>query len=218
MKLTFTEENYLKAIYSLPPDGEGRLSNLAIAERLGLNPPAVTEMLRRLRGKRMIEYTRKEGAKLTKTGAAIAVLVVRKHRLWETFLVRKMGFKWDEVHEVAEQMEHIQSDLLIERLDRLLDYPRFDPHGDPIPDKNGKLPDFKAIPLADGVLHRKYKLAGVAGQSRAFLQFLDKIDLSIDDSIEIQDIREFDRSMNVLLKGKLRTIFSAEVSRSLLVV
>jgi DtxR family transcriptional regulator, Mn-dependent transcriptional regulator len=217
MKATLTEENYLKVIYMLSLENE-KIANLDIADALVINPATVTEMLKKLHDKKLIQYSRAEGASLTKTGSALALLVIRKHRLWETFLVEKMNFSWDEVHDIAEQLEHIQSDKLLEELDRLLEYPKFDPHGDPIPDKNGQIPDSKAIALADGKPNKAYRITGVTNHSSAFLQFLNKLNLSINDSILIREIQDFDKSMTVLLKGEIQTIFSNDVSRNLLVV
>jgi DtxR family Mn-dependent transcriptional regulator len=155
MQLTITEENYLKAILSVSHLAEGRIGNQLIAERLIVNPASVTDMLRKLDEKKLIEYTRMEGAKLTKEGLKAAVKVVRKHRLWETFLVGHLNFTWDEVHQVAEQLEHIQSDKLIDELSTFLGNPSFDPHGDPIPDKNGKLPIVKSKILAEAEIGKK---------------------------------------------------------------
>ncbi len=215
--LTFTEENYLKSIIVLSGRTRGRVTNQAIAGELKINPATVTEMLRRMREKNLVEYSRSAGATLTKGGKDLALKVVRKHRLWETFLVRKMEFTWTEVHEVAEQLEHLQSDKLIEQLDKLLGFPQFDPHGDPIPDGNGKLPSLKALPLSERASGRKYKLVAVADNSPAFLKLLDTLELGLNDTIEVNDIREYDKSLNVILNGKTRTILSREISLKLMV-
>ena len=216
MKLSFTEENYLKAIYLLANEPAHKVANLSIAEKLQINPATVTEMLRKLHDKKLVNYNRAHGASLTKEGEKIALKVLRKHRIWETFLVQNLAFSWDEVHEVAEQLEHIQSDKLLEQLDKFLGYPKFDPHGDPIPDKNGKMPIFKAIPLSNCTIGKKYKLIGVSNHSPAFLQYLDKINFTIGNLIEIKEINEFDKSLSVVLNGKTKTVFSYEVSRNLL--
>lgn len=220
MQLSQTEENYLKAIYSLAgSEGGGKkLPNLAIAGKLDINPATVTEMLGKLAEKKLIDYSRREGARLTETGAARALLVIRKHRLWETFLVAKLGFGWDEVHEVAEQLEHIQSDKLLLQLDDFLGNPRFDPHGDPIPDKAGNMPAMRSIPLSEGEEGRSYRFAGVTNHSPAFLHFLDKTGLALEDVIVVREIQEFDRSMQVLLRGKTKTVFSNDVTKCLLVL
>src|ERR1700722_10700313 len=149
MILSEAEENYLKVIYAFSCKYDAGANNQSIAEKLKINPASVTDMLHKLEEKRLINYSRFEGASLTKEGLKMAVKTVRKHRLWETFLVKHMNFKWDEVHEVAEQLEHIDSDKLLAELDKLLGHPKFDPHGDPIPDANGKLPVTKAKALAE---------------------------------------------------------------------
>ncbi|HXX64793.1 MAG TPA: metal-dependent transcriptional regulator [Bacteroidota bacterium] len=218
VSLTNTEENYLKAIYVLSAEIRGRIANSAIAERLSINPATVTEMLRRLHKKRLIDYNRRQGASLSEMGRDLALKVVRKHRLWETFLVQKMAFTWAEVHEVAEQLEHLRSEKLTERLDKLLGYPQFDPHGDPIPDEKGRLPESRAIPLSEKAPGRRYRLVGVADDSPVFLTLLDDLKLALNDTIEIKQIQKFDKSVNVLLNGKARATLSWEISHNLLVV
>lgn len=217
MLISVTEENYLKAIYSLVHAGELRVSNQLLAEKLGINPASVTDMLRRLDEKRMIDYNRTDGAKLTKEGFRFASKVVRKHRLWETFLVEKMNFTWDEVHEVAEQLEHIQSDKLLDELDKLLGYPKFDPHGDPIPDKTGKLPVIKSRPLAEAETGRKMKVINVVDNSPAFLKYLDKQNIGLNDMITVKEIQDFDKSVLVELKGKKEVYLSAEAAKKIFV-
>lgn len=213
--ITFTEENYLKSIYVLTGESDGRIANQAIANKLKINPATVTEMLRRLRDKKLIEYSRSAGAKLTKMGKDLALKVIREHRLWETFLVQKMEFTWAEVHEVAEQLEHLQSDKLMKQLEKLLGYPQFDPHGDPIPDRNGKLPSLKALPLSERDAGRKYRLVAVADNSPAFLKLLDKLALTLNGTIGIIDIQDFDKSANVVINNQT---LSWEVRHNLLVV
>ncbi len=218
MSISITEENYLKAIYLLSRQEQGKIPNFAIAQNLEINPATVTEMLRRLAEKKWILYSRTDGASLTPEGLALALKVIRKHRLWETFLVQKLGFSWDEVHEVAEQLEHVQSEKLLHQLDQFLGFPEFDPHGDPIPNAEGHIPRSKASLLSDCKVGEKKTFVGVANQSQSFLQYLDKVGFKIEDSIEVEEIHEFDKSMHVLLNGDYRTIFSAQVSQGLLVI
>lgn len=218
MIISHTEENYLKAIYLLGKSESGRIPNLAIAQSLEINPATVTEMLRKLSEKKWIDYNRTNGATLTTEGQSLALAVIRKHRLWETFLVQKMEFSWDEVHEVAEQLEHIQSQKLLDQLDRFLGKPKFDPHGDPIPDANGNFPDIKAVLLSDCLAGDRKKFVAVANHSAAFLQYLNRVGFKIEDTVEIEEVHDFDRSMNVVLNGEKRTVFSAEVSLGLMVV
>jgi DtxR family Mn-dependent transcriptional regulator len=134
---TLAEENYLKAIFHLENDNKAEVSTNAIAIKMNTKPSSATDMVQKLAEKKVVSYQKYKGAFLTKKGKKIAANVIRKHRLWEVFLVEKLNFQWDEVHDIAEQLEHIKSDELIERLDKFLDQPNFDPHGDPIPDKNG---------------------------------------------------------------------------------
>lgn len=217
--LSFTEENYLKVLFKLTqenPNEEAGTNELAV--NLGVKPATVNDMLKKLKEKKLIDYEKYGKITLTNTGKKNAIKVIRKHRLWETFLYEKLDFSWDEVHEVAEQMEHIQSEKLLEQLDKFLGYPKFDPHGDPIPDKDGKMSELKAMQLSDGVINKKYKLAGVCNHSTAFLQFLDKTGLTIHISIEIKEIQAFDKSMSVVINNKTQTILSNEVTQNLLVL
>lgn len=217
-QLSFTEENYLKTIYALSQQEKGKIANLSIAEMLSINPATVTEMLKKLHEKKLIEYNRIDGASLSASGNKLALKVIRKHRLWETFLVRKLTFSWDEVHEIAEQLEHIQSEKLITELDRFLDFPKYDPHGDPIPDKEGNLPVDTTFPLSEIPKPGLFRLTGVANHSPAFLQYLDKIKLEISDVIEVRDIQEFDKSMTVKINQRRQALMlSHEVTRNLLV-
>ncbi len=217
MPLTITEENYLKAIFSINGAYECRASNQLIAERLGVNPASVTDMLRKLDEKRLIDYNRADGANLTKEGFKQAVKTVRKHRLWETFLVNNMNFTWDEVHEVAEQLEHIQSDKLMDELDKFLGHPKFDPHGDPIPDATGKLPLIKSKPLTEADVAHKLKVVSVIDNSTAFLKYLDKQGIGLNDSIVIKEVVDFDKSLLVELKGKREVFLSKEAAGKILV-
>jgi DtxR family Mn-dependent transcriptional regulator len=217
MPLSITEENYLKAILSINNAVEGRVSNQLIAEKLSVNPASVTDMLRKLDEKRLIDYNRADGAKLTKEGYSLAVKTVRKHRLWETFLFHKMNFTWDEVHEVAEQLEHIRSDKLLDELDKMLGYPKFDPHGDPIPDASGKLPPVKSKPLPEADVARKLKVASVTDNSPAFLKYLDKQGIGLSDMLVIKEVVEFDKSLLVELKGKREVFLSREAAEKILV-
>jgi DtxR family transcriptional regulator, Mn-dependent transcriptional regulator len=217
MVLSFTEENYLKVIFTLASLHADRVSNQLIAEKLSINPASVTDMCRKLDEKKLVDYKRTEGVRLTKEGLRIATGVVRKHRLWETFLVEKMNFTWDEVHEVAEQLEHIQSEKLLDELDKLLAYPRFDPHGDPIPDRQGKLPAHKRLPLSNASVGAKVKVMNVIDNSPAFLRYLDKQHIGLNDPIVIKEIQEFDQSILVELKGKHEVYLSAEAAKKILV-
>lgn len=217
MIISITEENYLKAIFSATTLIEGRVGNQLIAEKLTINPASVTEMLRKLDEKKLISYNRTNGAKLTKEGLKAAVKVVRKHRLWETFLVEHLNFTWDEVHEVAEQLEHIQSDKLLDELDVFLGNPNFDPHGDPIPDRNGKIPLIKSKILSEVEIGRKVKVVKVADNTASFLRYLDKQGIALADNIIIKEVQDFDKSLLIELKGKRELYLSAEAAKKIMV-
>lgn len=217
MTISVTEENYLKAIFSATYISEGRAGNQLIAETLAINPASVTEMLRKLDDKKLIEYNRNDGAKLTKEGWKAAVKVIRKHRLWETFLVGHLNFTWDEVHEVAEQLEHIQSDKLLDELADFLGNPSFDPHGDPIPDKKGKMPLIKSRMLSEAEIGKKVKVVKVGDNSASFLKYLDKQGIALSDIIIVKEIQDFDQSVLVELKGKKEVYLSAEAAKKIMI-
>lgn len=217
MMISITEENYLKAVFSATHLSEGRVGNQIIAEKLTVNPASVTEMLRKLQNKKLIEYTRTDGAKLTKEGLKAALKVIRKHRLWETFLVIHLNFKWDEVHEVAEQLEHIQSDKLLDELAAFLGNPGFDPHGDPIPDKNGKMQNMKCKILSDAAIGQKVKVVKVNDNAASFLKYLDKQGIALADKIIVKEIQDFDQSVLVELKGKKEVYLSAAAAKKIMV-
>lgn len=215
---SYTEENYLKAIYKLAEATPGtEVSTNSVAEALQTRAASVTDMLRRLGEKGLLHYTRYRGVTLTAEGRRLALLTIRKHRLWEVFLVQQLGFSWDEVHDVAEQMEHIDSDLLIQRLDEFLGNPQLDPHGDP-------------IPTAEGVLHRpQHRLVAdlrpgdqgivvaVKNTSVPFLQYLDKVGLNLGTHVEVLDKILFDNSFEIRINETREHLISAEVSRNLFV-
>lgn len=199
IKIMFTqsEENYLKAIFQLQEETEGGISTSSLSEKLATKAASVTEMLKRLSDKELVNYQKYYGVQLTKTGRKQALLIVRKHRLWEYFLVERLNFNWDEVHEVAEQLEHIKSPKLVEELDSFLGRPQYDPHGDPIPDKDGNLPKSPTKKLSQLKLGDRGICKGFNDNSSAFLQFLDKQSIGLHTPIEILHIEQFDAGMTV---------------------
>lgn len=215
--LSFTEENYLKAIYHLSDGGTKAVSTNQIAEAMNTKAASVTDMIKKLSGKNMISYEKYYGVKITRQGKAEALMVIRKHRLWETFLFQKLQFNWDEVHEVAEQLEHIQSALLIEKLDEFLGYPTADPHGHPIPDKHGKISEVRQVALAEAPLKRKMIICAVKQGSPSFLQYLSKIGIYLGATIYIQEKIEFDGSLEMMIDGKKKVFISRDASQNLLV-
>jgi DtxR family transcriptional regulator, Mn-dependent transcriptional regulator len=215
--LSFTEENYLKAIYRLSDEGSKAVLTNEIAESMSTKAASVTDMVKRLSIKNMIGYEKYYGVTITRQGMAEALMVIRKHRLWETFLVEKLNFTWDEVHDVAEQLEHIQSGLLIEKLDEFLGFPTSDPHGHPIPDKNGKILKVRQVPLAESPLSKKCFVRSVKDGSPSFLQYLSKIGVYIGAGIVILERVEFDGSLEIMIDGKRKVFISREASQNLLV-
>jgi DtxR family Mn-dependent transcriptional regulator len=192
---TLAEENYLKAIFHLEHDLKGEVSTNAIAESIETKPSSVTDMVQKLAEKKLLTYKRYKGVQLTAEGKKVAANVIRKHRLWEVFLVEKLNFHWDEVHEIAEQLEHIQSEELIIRLDKFLGSPEFDPHGDPIPDKHGILKRTEKKLLSEIDKNQKGVCVGVKESSPEFLQYLDKKKISIGTKITVLGKEFFDGSM-----------------------
>ena len=206
--MTFSEENYLKIIYHLGQERQEEVTTNAIADAMQTKASSVTDMLKKLHEKSLVEHKKYQGVTLTKKGEKSALFVIRKHRLWEVFLVEKLHFSWDEVHEVAEQLEHIQSDKLIEELDKLLLYPEKDPHGDPIPDKFGHMPSLKSELLSQMKPNEVAQCVGVKNTSKEFLQYLNKIDISIGKEIKILEIHSFDNSIEIQLDSRTINISS----------
>lgn len=213
---SFTEENYLKTIYHLSQNQDGPVQTNAIAEKMQTKAASVTDMMKKLADKQLVDYKKYQGVQLTASGKSAAVNIVRKHRLWEVFLVEKLNFKWDEVHDIAEDLEHIQSADLIERLDEFLGFPKSDPHGDPIPDKSG---NFIAVPF---VKLNKLKtedqglIMGVSEHSSAFLKHLEKSGLTLGKKVKIMEINDFDGSIELNLEQKKINV-SREVAKHILI-
>ena len=215
---SFTEENYLKAIYKLQEQTAERVSNSDLAKALSIHSATVTDMLKKMSQKKLILYEKSKGFKLTEKGRKIAVNILRKHRLWEVFLVNNLGFKWDEVHEMAEELEHIKSEDLIRRLDNFLGHPKADPHGDPIPNEKGEFMKSEAILLSKLKAGSKARFVGITDHSTAFLSYLDKIGLALGDTIKVRSIEEFDQSYILQLKSKKEQIVSSRVTNGILVI
>ena len=215
--ISHTEENYLKAIYKISENSAAKASTNAIAADMSTSAASVTDMIKRLNEKGLVIYESRRGVSLTEEGARIATALIRKHRLWEVFLVEKLRFSWDEVHDIAEQLEHIKSDELIKRLDTYLAYPKFDPHGDPIPDAEGNFTFRKQAPLADSNVGDKVIVVGVQDHAPAFLQYLDRLHLGLGAELEVLDLHEYDESMKVRLESTLEETLSRKVCEHLLV-
>lgn len=200
--LSLSEENYLKAIFHLERSYPGGVSTNALAEEMETKASSVTDMVKKLSEKDLVEYRKYQGVKLRKRGRHTAVGVIRKHRLWEVFLVEKLNFSWDEVHEVAEQLEHIKSDKLIEELDRFLEFPTRDPHGDPIPDADGNFKESDRLLLSAFSVGDRGICTGVKDSSAEFLQYLDKNGIALGQQLEVLEKEDFDQSMMISLGGR----------------
>ncbi|MGK7395870.1 MAG: metal-dependent transcriptional regulator [Candidatus Cyclobacteriaceae bacterium M3_2C_046] len=214
--LSYAEENYLKAIYRLSEGGQKNVSTNSIAEVLQTKPASVSDMIGKLAHKKVINYIKYQGVDLSDLGKKEALRIIRKHRLWEVFLVEKLKFNWDEVHDVAEQLEHIRSTLLIRRLDEFLGYPQYDPHGDPIPDESGEFKEKPQIPLQDFVENSGGIIVAVNDTRSVFLQYLDKIGAYIGAKVKVISKEEFDGSMQILIDNKKTVFISSEVSENIL--
>lgn len=212
---SYTEENYLKTIYHLSQQQQQVQTN-AIADKMQTKAASVTDMLKKLADKGFINYVKYQGVSLTSKGQSTAVNIVRKHRLWEVFLVEKLNFKWDEVHDVAEELEHIKSNLLVERLDAFLDYPKVDPHGDPIPDKNGKFAEMAFVKLNKLNVAEKGTITGVSEHSSTFLKHLEKLGLTLGKTITIKELIDFDGSVELLVEGR-EVLISRDIAKHILV-
>ena len=197
MTLSTSEENYLKAIYSLTKNDGDSASTNDIAKKLNTRASSVTDMTKKLSEKGFTVYQKYKGTKLTDSGFSAAVRVIRKHRLWEVFLVDKLDFKWDEVHEIAEQLEHIQSVELTKRLDRFLGNPTVDPHGDPIPNENGELKTIDSVSLSEINVNEKACIVGVVHSDASFLQYLEKNALILGVEVLVQEHFDFDGSVKI---------------------
>ncbi|GFD78477.1 iron-dependent repressor [Tenacibaculum sp. KUL118] len=206
MMFSQSEENYIKTMYHLAADYKKGISTNAIAKKLDTKASSVTDMIKKLSEKDVVAYKKYQGVTLTDFGKKIAANIVRKHRLWEVFLVDKLNFSWDEVHEVAEQLEHIKSPKLINELDAFLDYPKRDPHGDPIPDKEGNLQIIEKSLLSTLKKNEIGVCVGVDDSSSEFLRFLDKQEIALGKQIKVVEKEPFDGSLVIEMDGKTLTV------------
>ncbi len=212
--MTQSEENYLKIIYHLSLVFKTEISTNAIADKMETKASSVTDMLKKLAEKELVDYQKYQGVLLTKNGLLIAKKIVRKHRLWEVFLVDKLNFAWDEVHEIAEELEHIKSEKLIEKLDEFLEFPSQDPHGDPIPDKNGNIIKVEKQLLSDLEIDRIGICIGVRDSSVPFLQYLNKQKIALGSKIKVLEKESFDNSMTIEING-FKLLISNKIANNL---
>ena len=201
MNLTFSEENYLKAIFHLQ-EKEGVVATNVLAAKLETKPSSITDMMKKLAAKNLLHYKPYYGFSLTAEGKKIALMVIRRHRLWEYFLAEKLQFSWDEVHQVAEELEHVSSKKLIEKLDAYLGFPQFDPHGDPIPDSRGKITQVEHIQLTELPLSQPGVISSVGNQTTSLLEELNEKKIQLGARIEVKKRSVFDRSLQVKLNNR----------------
>jgi DtxR family Mn-dependent transcriptional regulator len=214
---TFSEENYLKIIFKLEGQGIKKITPTAIAEALNNNPASVIDMLKKLGEKKLISYEKSKGVKLTTNGKTIALTIIRKHRLWEVFLFEKLGYEWDQVHDMAEQLEHIQYPDLADKLDKFLGFPQYDPHGDPVPSASGEMVSLNRIMLEEGKIRKTYKVVGVKDTSPEFLRYLKKLEIGIGTKITLIEKISFDNSFVIQIGKNIQTTVSKIFTQNLLV-
>ena len=214
--LSLTEENYLKAIFSLSNYNDERVSTNAISEEMGTSAASVSDMLKKLLDKGYVKYEKYKGVTLSSKGVKKATNVLRKHRLWETFLVENLEFNWSEVHDIAEELEHIKSNKLINRLEKFLGYPKFDPHGDPIPSENGKFPNTNTISLDKVNIGTNGNVMGVSIDDKLFLDYLTKLNIQIGSRVHVLNKNDFDQSLTIKINNKTYQI-SHDVSKNILI-
>jgi len=202
-QMTLAEENYIKAIFHLERELQQEISTNAIADVMHTKPSSVTDMIKKLAEKSLLSYKKYQGVTLTDEGKKVAAIIIRKHRLWEVFLVDKLNFQWDEVHDIAEQLEHIKAPELINRLDEFLGFPEVDPHGDPIPDKEGKFKKTQKVLLFEMQVSQQGICVGVKETDPSFLQYLDKIKLHLGSKIEVLEKESFDGSFKLKSDGNM---------------
>jgi DtxR family Mn-dependent transcriptional regulator len=214
--MTISEENYLKVIYHLSLVSPKGVNTNAIAGMLDTKASSVTDMLKKLSEKDLVSYQKYQGVTLTENGFRSAKMIVRKHRLWEVFLVEKLDFAWDEVHEIAEELEHIKSENLINKLDEFLGFPAFDPHGDPIPNENGEIQKVSKLLLSESEINREYQCVGVKDSSSDFLQYLDKQNIALGSKIKVINKEQFDETLTIEVNNTSLTI-SNKIAKNLFV-
>ena len=216
MKYSASKENHLKAIFHLQNE-QGIVTTNALAAALQTRAASVTDMLKKLKEQKLLIYERYKGFKLNNEGKKAAIQVIRKHRLWEYFLVKKLQFGWDEVHEIAEELEHISSKKLVDRLDAFLDFPDTDPHGDPIPDSQGRFSQCRQISLSELPLNKIVQVSGIARQTTEMLELLQHKHIRLGTRLEVRKKFPFDDSLEVKIRNRPTITISAQVAKSVMV-
>jgi len=208
------EENYIKSIYHLQQLNESVSTN-ALADHLKAKPASITDMLKKLQSKGLLNYNPYKGFKLSREGNKAALIIIRRHRLWEYFLVDQLQFNWEEVHEVAEELEHVRSKKLVDKLDAFLGFPKLDPHGDPIPDGNGKINVVQQLPLSDLPLNQPAVITSVQNQSSELLSFLSSRNIVIGTKLEVKRKLPFDNSVEIKFKNRQSLNISEQIANAI---
>jgi len=216
-RYTLIEENYLKALFHLQ-DEKGEVGVNELSKALDVKMPTVNSMVKKLAEKSLLHYETYKPVKLTDKGKRVAASVIRKHRLTEMYLVERMGFPWDEVHEIAEQMEHIDSPKFFQKMDELLGFPSFDPHGSPIPKEDGSIESPDGKPLSHAAFNQQFKVVALLDSSEEYLKYLDKLGIQLGTTIKILDQESFDQSYSVRLNKTKVTTLSLKAAESMLVI
>lgn len=215
--LSLSEENYLKTIFLLSNNGKQTVQTNALAEAMQTKPASATDMIQKLAAKKLVDYEKYRGLQLTDEGSRQALEIVRRNRLWEVFLVQKLGFMWNEVHDIADQLEHVNATLLTDKLDHFLGYPKYNPHGDPIPDANGNYVIKPKVMLTELPVHTLATVVAVKDSSEGFLQYLDRIGANIGASVVVDERMAFDGSLQLKIEGNKTAFLSREAAENILV-
>ena len=211
-----SEENYLKTLFKLGHRQVKKVNNIALAKELGLNPATVLEMVRKLASKKLVKVLADKTIHLTDTGKKKALIIIRKHRLWEVFLTEKLKYGWNEVHALAEQLEHVESEDMIDRLEAFLDYPAFDPHGDPIPDRHGNIKAKTSVPLTNAVKGKNYIVVNLADTGDSFLDYLGKLNIKPGTKLKLEQHNQYDNSSTIIVQKKMIQL-SEKAAKNILV-
>ena len=211
-----SEENYIKTIFHLQGE-DGNVSTNELADRIKTKPASVTDMMKKLKKRKLVHYQRYMGFRLTPDGKKVALSIIRRHRLWEYFLAEKLKFKWDEVHEVAEHLEHVSNKKLVDKLDEFLDFPKFDPHGDPIPDSNGKMENSKQVSIAEWPLNKQAVVCQVINQSSELLELLHHKKISLGTKLEVKKKFGYDDSIEIKVQKQKPVTISGQLAKNIFV-
>ena len=211
-----SEENYIKTIFHLQ-EADGTVTTNALAAELKARPASITDMMKKLKAKKLVHYEAYHGFRLSNEGKKVALIIIRRHRLWEFFLAEKLKFSWEEVHAVAEDLEHVSSKKLIDKLDEFLGFPRFDPHGDPIPDMNGRIESSKQVSLRDLPLNKTAVVSHVSDQSNEMLELLGHKKIGIGTKLEVKRKFNYDNSLEIKIRQQPAMHISEQLSKNIFV-